>query len=250
MTTHEETCAPGSVLDDYIGVFQHWCSLHPCLRRFADRFGTQPWVIAAGGSICLLGFLRGVTAELLSTALGHFYPMFASFRALEDGGHDGDWLVYWITYGAALLVEMVLSGLLRWLPLYPALRLCFIAWLFWRDAAGAKLVYNWAVAPVLRLSRSRVEALLECSADSACAGPHGTAHVGREEAFKTARGGAAEEHRSVQRLVAEQMVLGAAAPLRRGGSQSRVKSPAPCVSAAVRAAASGLQLAAAALDLE
>lgn len=241
-------------MDDHIFVFQHWCSLQPCLRRFADRFGTQPWVVLAAGSICLAGILRGITAEMVSTAVGHLYPMFASFRALEDGGPAGDcWLLYWITYGAVLLAEMVLSGLLRWIPLYPALRLCFIAWLFWRDAAGAKLVYGWAVAPALRLYRPRIEALLECGGAAAeCAAPAVPPHGAAADAVDStgdepaeAAGGARP---SVQRPVVEDIVRNAAAPLRRGGSQRRVQSPAPCVSAAIRAAASGLQMAAAALD--
>jgi len=227
MARAETTCTRG--LDEYLVRFSGWCSSQPQLQRVADHFGMQAWTIAFVGLFGVATLLCNVTAESVSTLVGHLYPLFASFRAMEDEHSDEsrEWLAYWITYGSFLLAETALSGLLRWIPFYFLLRLCFISWLFWHDAAGAKLVYNLAIAPVLRSYRPGIEAALDKSTERVSAVLQEVTVIGGEAGAAQAEEDAARAREEVQQLVNETLVRDAATPLRRGGSARRSLSPAP-----------------------
>lgn len=237
MAGADTACKGG--LEECLAGFTSWCSSQPQLRRVADHFGVQAWIVVLAGSLCAVTVFCSVTADTVSTLVGHLYPMFASFRAMEDGhpGESREWLAYWVTYGSFLLAETLLSGLLRWIPFYFLLRLCFIAWLFWPDAAGAKLVYSLAVAPVLRLYRPGIEAALDKSTEAVSAVLQEATVVGGAAGAAQAEEDAARRQEEIQQLMTETLIKDVSTPLRRGGSQRRSLSPAPLKTTAERVVA-------------
>ncbi|CAK0895114.1 unnamed protein product, partial [Prorocentrum cordatum] len=103
------------------------------LRR-AEACGRPPGVQSVGarrGQLLLetAGFLFwGFTGELVCFLAGLVYPMWASFRVLEDfhedpaGGAPEEWLAYWVSHTALTLLECVLRRFLELIPFYYPLR--------------------------------------------------------------------------------------------------------------------------------
>jgi len=143
-----------------------WCSQLGVVMMISSKCGVQPWAVGSIGLLWIASFvLWGFTGELISTAVGVSYPIFASFRALEDDQHAEmmQWLTYWVTYAAITLAESFLHKLLVWVPFYHILRLIFTAWLFLPMTRGAHKIYAWLLGPVLRRYRSHVDAALASS---------------------------------------------------------------------------------------
>jgi hypothetical protein len=58
-------------------------------------------------------------------------------------------LTYWVVFGLFTILEPLADILLSWVPLYPVARVALQVWLFAKDFAGALLVYNTVVAPLV-----------------------------------------------------------------------------------------------------
>jgi len=145
-----------------------WFSQFGPVLWLAGRCGVEPWVVGVTSLLWMVGFLLwGFTGELICTVLGLLYPMYASFRALEDSEHCEviEWMLYWVTYAAVTLIESVFHGILVWVPFYHVLRLGFALWLFTPSTRGARSVYSWVIAPLLRRHRPAVDAALAKSSE-------------------------------------------------------------------------------------
>jgi len=113
----------------------------------------------------LVGFLLwGFFGEFICIAAGGLYPMYASFKSLEDGDQEevNMWLMYWVTYAVLVLAEALLYRLFCWIPFYHVMRLLLVVWLMTRGARGA---YTWLVSPILRRYRPSIDGALVRSAD-------------------------------------------------------------------------------------
>jgi len=162
------TVAEGKSWEDRLHNVDTFLAEVPPVRIAAEKCNVQPWVVGAAGSVWMFGFLFwGFTGEILCTALGLLYPMYASFKALEEGQEDevNQWLTYFTTYAALILAESALYRVLLWVPLYHLLRIVFIVWLFLPSTRGASRVYSWAVAPLLRRYSPRIDSMLAKTAE-------------------------------------------------------------------------------------
>jgi len=221
------------------------------VRWIADKFGIQPWVVAAACISWTCGFLLwGFTGELVCTIVATLYPMYASFKALEDRESEKDeevfrWLRYWTTYAALSLGELVSYRMLVWMPFYHLLRILVVIWLFLPATRGADKVYNWVVRPLLSRYSPRIDAALARSADevrgtlgaaAGCAGASEIRSVLRKAAIGSA--GYVARDLGMEDLMMSELTKTASAKLRQAayaghenagapGARARVSSPAP-----------------------
>jgi len=143
-----------------------WLSQFAPVMTVANTCGVQPRVLTLVGLLWFIGFwIWGFTGELLCTLVGLSYPLYASFKVLEDQNHEDavQWLTYWVTYSAIAMAENLFRGLLVWLPFYYTIRLVFTVWLFLPWTRGASCIYRRLLAPVLRRQQRRIDAVLERS---------------------------------------------------------------------------------------
>lgn len=225
------------------------------MQKLAEKCRMQPWVIAAG-VICIAFVLWGSMGELLCRVVGYLYPMYASFRALEDGEHEqvSNWLKYWVVFAAIMLTDSLFYWVLCWIPLYSFLRLLLIVWLFSPVTFGAKMTYRWLVEPVLCNYRSSIDLALDQSAEEL----HGTLTGERYDKLREAwhkvgvavpgtGSGVPSERLGLQELVSQELAKEGAEGLRKvaaanaasksgqssapsgAGQRRRVASPAPVV---------------------
>jgi len=225
-----------------------WLSECSTLGWLSDKLSIQPSILAA---ICVSWvvafFFWGFSSELISAVVGLLYPMYATFRALEDhtqandahsAAEVSDWLAYWVIYAAITILDVIFYWVLLWVPFYHILRLVFTVWLFLPATRGASTVYAWTVGPVFRRYRLCVDSALAQSA----AGFNGA--LGGEQLRGALRGAALESaglvrNLGIEELVAQELTKAAAArlasqaasPSRMQGRGTRTASPRPPLSA-------------------
>lgn len=199
------------------------------LKRAADRLGCSPWALAVASCFWTAGFLFwGFTGELVCFLAGLVYPMWASFRVLEDLREDPgcgaleEWLAYWVAHTALTLLECMFRRFLELLPFYYPLRLLFIVWMFHPESRGAATVYRWAVAPALRLQRPAVDAVLAQAAAKAHEALGGELREGFCEGLRSAAASGVGYVRDlgVEDLMAQELKKAAAAHLIKTAGQA------------------------------
>ncbi len=82
------------------------------------------------------------------TAIGVWYPVYASFKAMESSSIDDDkqWLAYWIVFSITTLLENIMC----YLPGYYVIKCIFLVWLMMPETQGAITVYQDFILPILK----------------------------------------------------------------------------------------------------
>lgn len=98
-------------------------------------------------------------AMLLSSVASFLFPIFASYKALKtsDPAQLTPWLMYWVVFSVALLVESWLLPVLSWVPFYGYARLLFLLYLILPQTQGARIIYEEHVHPFLQDNEANID---------------------------------------------------------------------------------------------
>ncbi|KAF0685818.1 Aste57867_22340 [Aphanomyces stellatus] len=98
----------------------------------------------------------------LVSAVGVFYPAYASFKALESPKDDDDkqWLTYWVVYAITTSVEEAAETVLAFFPGYYVLKCLFLVWLMLPKTRGAAIIYTSVLRPLLKKYEPLLDAKL------------------------------------------------------------------------------------------
>mmetsp|Transcript_693 Transcript_693/g.1658 ORF Transcript_693/g.1658 Transcript_693/m.1658 type:complete len:171 (+) Transcript_693:387-899(+) len=91
--------------------------------------------------------------KLASNLIGFLYPAYMSFKSLDGGkGADGDatqWMMYWIIFCSANLVDETFSFVSTSIPMYYFLKVAVVVWLYHPRTTGAQVIYSSAMRPYI-----------------------------------------------------------------------------------------------------
>mmetsp|Transcript_15988 Transcript_15988/g.49473 ORF Transcript_15988/g.49473 Transcript_15988/m.49473 type:complete len:157 (-) Transcript_15988:82-552(-) len=120
------------------------------LAEIEKSTGQPKSLIAGGGAVfATLLTLFLCPAQLVFSAVGVGYPMYASMKMLaEDTTEDAAmWITYWCLFTSFKIVMGPLDFVLGFLPFYFYLKLALLVWLFSPTTKGAAIVYDKVVKP-------------------------------------------------------------------------------------------------------
>ncbi|KAI8855206.1 TB2/DP1, HVA22 family-domain-containing protein [Chytridium lagenaria] len=95
------------------------------------------------GILYLILIMNNLGGNILTHALGFFYPALESIKA-ADKGHKEDcqqWLSFWVILSGLTLVEYTDQALLTMLPYYFLFKVLLVCWLMLPQFRGAHRVY-------------------------------------------------------------------------------------------------------------
>jgi len=142
----------------------------------------------------VLGFMSLIVLwqsgwNAVCSAVGFFYPMYASFKALksQDSDDDTEWLTYWVVHGAFIFVEDFCDFLVPEMLegaafLWYMLKICFLLWLMLPQTRGAEKVFKYVVNPLV----SRYEPAIDKKLDSFVHGANVVYEEGQKKVVDTA----------------------------------------------------------------
>eukprot|EP00934_Nitzschia_sp_Nitz4_P008925 Nitzschia sp. Nitz4//scaffold8_size234185//16735//20299//NITZ4_001232-RA/size234185-processed-gene-0.144-mRNA-1//-1//CDS//3329559731//8915//frame0 len=91
--------------------------------------------------------------KLITDLLGFVYPAYMSFQSMEadQGFSEGaaQWLTYWVVFSLIVVIESIIPGIHKWIPLYYYNKAGFIVWLYHPQTNGAELIHNKGVRAVI-----------------------------------------------------------------------------------------------------
>jgi len=140
---------------------------------FANKLEQQTGVPKAYLLLGVLGFMVLIVLwqsgwNAVCSAVGFFYPMYASFKALksQDADDDTEWLTYWVVHGAFIFAEdfcdfIVPASLEGSGFLWYMLKICFLLWLMLPQTRGAEKVFKYVVSPLVSRYEPEIDKELE-----------------------------------------------------------------------------------------
>jgi len=101
----------------------------------------------------------GVGMSLLCRVVGFFYPLYESFKCIEDPKMPQLrlWLSYWLVYGLFTLAEAFSDTAFSWLPFYYAMKLAFLVCCFHPVTQWAIIIFDKGVRPILERNVKQFE---------------------------------------------------------------------------------------------
>ncbi|KXG54006.1 TB2/DP1/HVA22-related protein [Penicillium griseofulvum] len=104
----------------------------------------------------------GIFADLMSSVITIFFPVFASYKALRssDPSQLAPWLMYWVVLSVILLAESWTVFIIGWFPFYSWIRLGFMCYLVLPQTQGARLLYQDYVDPFLTHHEREIEDMI------------------------------------------------------------------------------------------
>lgn len=143
--------------------FQRWdeaLDKYPILHSLEKATGLRKvyWALVAAILFVSLVFF-GLGMSFVCHLVGFLYPLYMSFRALEDPEMLGlkQWLMYWVVYGVFNMSENISDKLLNWIPFYYPLKLCFLLWCFLPRFNGATVIFQKVMRPLLATHEQAIE---------------------------------------------------------------------------------------------
>jgi len=115
-------------------------------------------IIAA---FCMVFFGWGM--RLFYRIVGFFWPLFQSFKCIEDHKPDDMrlWLTYWLVFGFFTLTANIFDTALSWIPFYYPAKLGFLVWCFHPQHQGAITIFDKFIRPLLERNVKQLEGSFE-----------------------------------------------------------------------------------------
>ena len=132
----------------------------PGIKDIAQKAGVSTGHISLGLIVLFITFmLLGIGADLITDAIGLFYPMYMSFKALEtkEGDDDKLWLTYWVVYACYKVVDEWSETLFYWVPFYYPIKLMFLVFLFAPQTRGAVKLYDNLIKPFMLKHQQEID---------------------------------------------------------------------------------------------
>merc|ERR1719330_2041325 len=120
------------------------------MKEVEAKFGYSKVYFFLTGVSVILAVIYGMGGPKLVTDLVSFvYPAYMSFKAIDSpkASDHTQWLVYWVVFSFASIIESVAGFLTDFIPFYFFLKVGFFIWLYHPKFMGAGLVYTQAIQP-------------------------------------------------------------------------------------------------------
>lgn len=101
----------------------------------------------------------GFGGNLISKAVGVFYPAFESLKALESARDQDDrkWLTYWVVFSTFNFLEHLIEFIVGLVPFYFVIKMGFLLWLYLPFSNGAEMIYDKYVYPLFKEYESEID---------------------------------------------------------------------------------------------
>lgn len=126
---------------------------YDALNDLESRTGIRKshWAILVSAFAMAFIFF-GFGSSILCEWIGYLFPMYASFRCLDDRRTDRSdvaaWLMYWIVFVVYQSTEFIADSVLSRFPFYYPLKVVFVMWCLLPSYHGATTLYQAIAVPV------------------------------------------------------------------------------------------------------
>ena len=116
------------------------------IKLIQEKTGINGYVFLGILLLSLVFVYFNLFENLITNLIGTVYPTFWTIKSIES--QDGmaiKWLIYWIIFSSFIIIDFFSAVILKIIPFYCVMKICFLIWLQWPGSYGCDIIFNYVI---------------------------------------------------------------------------------------------------------
>jgi len=111
-----------------------------------EKTGLNGYVFLGLIFLSLIFVSLNLFENLITNLIGTVYPTFWTIKSIESqDGRAIKWLIYWIIFSSFIIIDFFSAIVVKIIPFYFIMKICFLIWLQWPGSYGCEIIFNYVI---------------------------------------------------------------------------------------------------------
>ena len=116
------------------------------IQLIQEKTGINGYVFIGLLMLSLIFVYFNLFENLITNLIGTVYPTFWTIKSIESkDGKAIHWLIYWIIFSSFILLDFFSVFVVKIIPFYFVMKICFLIWLQWPESKGCDIIFSYVI---------------------------------------------------------------------------------------------------------
>ena len=116
------------------------------IQLIQEKTGINGYVFIGLLLLSLIFVYFNLFENLITNLIGTVYPTFWTIKSIESkDGKAIHWLIYWIIFSSFILLDFFSGFVVKIIPFYFIMKICFLIWLQWPESKGCDIIFSYVI---------------------------------------------------------------------------------------------------------
>jgi receptor expression-enhancing protein 5/6 len=116
------------------------------IQLIQEKTGINGYVFIGLIILSLIFVYFNLFENLITNLIGTVYPTFWTIKSIESkDGKAIHWLIYWIIFSSFILLDFFSGFVVKIIPFYFVMKICFLIWLQWPESKGCDIIFSYVI---------------------------------------------------------------------------------------------------------
>lgn len=116
------------------------------IQLIQEKTGINGYVFIGLLILSLIFVYFNLFENLITNIIGTVYPTFWTIKSIESkDGKAIHWLIYWIIFSSFILLDFFSGFVVKIIPFYFIMKICFLIWLQWPESKGCDIIFSYVI---------------------------------------------------------------------------------------------------------
>ena len=116
------------------------------IQLIQEKTGINGYVFIGLLLLSLIFVYFNLFENLITNIIGTVYPTFWTIKSIESkDGKAIHWLIYWIIFSSFILLDFFSVFVVKIIPFYFVMKICFLIWLQWPESKGCDIIFSYVI---------------------------------------------------------------------------------------------------------
>ena len=116
------------------------------IQLIQEKTGINGYIFIGLLLLSLIFVYFNLFENLITNLIGTVYPTFWTIKSIESkDGKAIHWLIYWIIFSSFILLDFFSGFVVKIIPFYFIMKICFLIWLQWPGSYGCEIIFNYVI---------------------------------------------------------------------------------------------------------
>ena len=116
------------------------------IQLIQEKTGINGYVFIGLIILSLIFVYFNLFENLITNLIGTVYPTFWTIKSIESkDGKAIHWLIYWIIFSSFILLDFFSGFVVKIIPFYFIMKICFLIWLQWPESKGCDIIFSYVI---------------------------------------------------------------------------------------------------------
>ena len=116
------------------------------IQLIQEKTGINGYVFIGLLLLSLIFVYFNLFENLITNLIGTVYPTFWTIKSIESkDGKAIHWLIYWIIFSSFILLDFFSGFVVKIIPFYFVMKICFLIWLQWPESKGCDIIFSYVI---------------------------------------------------------------------------------------------------------